>query len=67
MQTALSGMQLIDIVAKSWFDKHLVPDSLMLWAVVSRGCMSKEHICKIRGMTIGDLEKQLKAGVLFFF
>ena len=63
----LTGKQLLDVAVGAWFDKNLLPDSLMVWAVVSRGCMSKEDICKIHNMTPLDLDKQLKAGVLLFF
>ena len=63
----LTGKKLLEVTIAAWFDETLLPDTLMVWAMVSRGCISKETICKIRGWTINDMEQRLKAGVLFLF
>ena len=67
VKRTLSVKILLDVAVSSWFDRKLLPDSLMVWAVVSRGCISKDEICKLRGMTINQLEQNLKEGVLFLF
>ena len=67
MRRQLTGTKLLEINVAAWLDENPCLDKLMPWAMVSRGCISKDTICDIRGWTMNDMEQRLKAGVLFLF